>query len=175
MFYIRIQLSILNAFALIVHKIQSLIMTNIFISLDNSMFVPKHAYIVLSRAQRWNQIFIFALCRETFRVNQQTIVEYERLKGIVKKVYETEINVFDWQFHRVLLIFLRREPLWLFLPHVVSATFFGFSFKIRPCHWYERCLSSAKFPGLILWSWSRVECSETDSSWDNSNFMIGIS
>ena len=68
-------------------------MTDISISLDNSMFAPGHAYTALSRAQRWDQISISALCREAFRVDEQAIAEYDRLEGIATEVYGARVNV----------------------------------------------------------------------------------
>ena len=137
------------------------------------MFVSRHVYIALNKTQRWNQIFIFVLCRKTFRMNQQTITEYERLKRIVNEMYKIEINVFVWQFHRVIFIFLKRESLWFFSSQVVSVTFVDFVFRIWSCHWYERYLNFANFLRLILWSWSRIECNQTNSSWDS--FSLNIS
>lgn len=63
-------------------------MTDISISLDNSMFAPGHAYTALSRAQRWDQVSISAVCKEAFKVDEEAVSEYERLESIAKEVFD---------------------------------------------------------------------------------------
>ena len=122
-FYIRTQFFILNVFVLIVHKTQSLIMIDIFISFDNNMFVSNHVYTTLNRIQRWNQMFIFVVCKEIFKVNEKTISKYKRLENIVKKMFKEQFFEFVWRLNEI-AIFIFNESLSVF------STF----------HWFRYCL-----------------------------------
>ena len=78
--YFKSQLSLINVYALTVHKIQSLTFSDIAISLDDTMFVRNHAYTALNKAQKFKQMKIIILCRETFKINKKAIKKYEKLR-----------------------------------------------------------------------------------------------
>ena len=91
--YSKTQLSIQNAYALIIHKIQTLIFNNVIINLNFSMFVRKHVYTTLSKVQKFNQIEIITLNKKTFKINKKILKKYERLQKkyniIVRKQMKT--------------------------------------------------------------------------------------
>ena len=82
--YSRSQLPIINAYALTVHKTQSLTLNSIAVSLDSTMFAQGHGYTALSRVSEFKEVRIIALCKEAFKVDPEAVGEYERLK----KVYD---------------------------------------------------------------------------------------
>jgi ATP-dependent exoDNAse (exonuclease V) alpha subunit len=77
----RTQLPLQNAFALTVHKTQGLTLDQIIISLDEGMFSPGHAYTALSRVRCWENVDITALSMAAFNVDQDALMEYQRLEG----------------------------------------------------------------------------------------------
>ena len=84
--YARQQLPIQNAFALTIHKTQSLSLNNISVSLDKTIFGPGQAYTALSRAHTWEGVEIVDLSWDAFITDQDSIKEYERLALISQQI-----------------------------------------------------------------------------------------
>jgi len=84
-------LPIQNAFALTVHKTQSLSLDAIVIAFDNTMFCKGQAYTALSRARRFDNIEISTLCWNAFTIDDEAVEEYNRLENI-SKCYSMEMN-----------------------------------------------------------------------------------
>ena len=76
----RIQFPLQNAFALTVHKTQSITLPQTSLYLDNQMFSPGQAYVAISRCQSWNDIQILALTADSFIVDERVKKEYARLE-----------------------------------------------------------------------------------------------
>jgi hypothetical protein len=72
-----------NAFALTVHKTQSLTLRDITVSLDGSLFSSGKAYTsALSRGTSLSGLSIMNLDREAFLVDEDAVRECERLQRI---------------------------------------------------------------------------------------------
>jgi len=71
-----------NAFALTVHKTQSLTLPNISLALDSQLFSPGQAYVALSRCPSWDHVYISSLHRDAFIVDPEVIQEYDHLQQI---------------------------------------------------------------------------------------------
>src|SRR5947207_11686297 len=80
--YSRMQLPLQNAFALTVHKTQGLSLQNVTISFDSDMFCAGQAYTALSRARQLQDVSIASLDWSAFKVDQESVEEYVRLKGL---------------------------------------------------------------------------------------------
>jgi len=78
----RTQFPLQNAFALTVHKTQSLTLPNISLALDSQLFSPGQAYVALSRCPSWDHVYISSLHRDAFIVDPEVIQEYDRLQQI---------------------------------------------------------------------------------------------
>src|SRR5581483_4319399 len=79
----RTQFPLQNAFALTIHKTQSLTLPSISIALDSQLFSPGQAYVAISRYPSWEQVQISSLHQDAFIVDPEVIIEYERLENIV--------------------------------------------------------------------------------------------
>ncbi|CAG8812362.1 26799_t:CDS:1, partial [Racocetra persica] len=73
----RTQFSIQNAFALTVYKTQGLTLPDVSLNLDDQIFTPGQAYVVLSHCTNWNHITIQSLNDTAFITDQSMIREYE--------------------------------------------------------------------------------------------------
>jgi ATP-dependent exoDNAse (exonuclease V) alpha subunit len=71
-----------NAFALTIHKTQSLGLDSIAIALDTSIFSAGQAYTGLSRAKQMHGVHISHLDRDAFIVDQNAVKECERLQQV---------------------------------------------------------------------------------------------
>ena len=80
--YTRTQYPLGNAFALTIHKTQSLGLDNIAIALDSSIFGAGQAYTGLSRAKEMSGVHISHLDSSAFIVDQNAVKEYERLQEV---------------------------------------------------------------------------------------------
>jgi ATP-dependent exoDNAse (exonuclease V) alpha subunit len=80
--YTRTQYPLGNAFALTIHKTQSLGLDNIAIALDSSIFGAGQAYTGLSRAKEMKGVHISHLERSAFLVDQNAVKEYDRLEEV---------------------------------------------------------------------------------------------
>jgi len=78
--YSRTQYPIQNAFALTVHKTQSLSLPRITLSLDSSLFSTGQAYTALSRGTTLAGLSIAHLDHNAFIVDQNAVKECELLK-----------------------------------------------------------------------------------------------
>src|ERR1044071_1089880 len=78
----RTQFPLQNCFALTVHKTQGLTLPRVCLALDGNIFSPGQAYVALSRCSTWDNIDISHLDRSAFMVDQDVILEYQRLTGI---------------------------------------------------------------------------------------------
>ncbi|GES90273.1 Pif1-like helicase domain-containing protein [Rhizophagus clarus] len=78
----RIQFPLQNAFALTVHKTQSITLPHTSLYLDNQMFAKGQAYVALSRCKSWNDVKILSLQPDVFSVDQKVKIEYARLEKI---------------------------------------------------------------------------------------------
>jgi len=65
---------------LTVYKIQDLTLPEIFLFLDDQIFLVGQAYVALSRCSNWLNIYIFSLNPSAFIVNQSMIKKYKRLE-----------------------------------------------------------------------------------------------
>ena len=81
----RTQFPLQNAFALTVHKTQSLTLPTASVCLDSQIFSPGQAYVALSRCKSWSDVHISSLDANAFIVDQSMIEEYERLNKIAKR------------------------------------------------------------------------------------------
>jgi len=76
--YSRTQYPLQNAFALTVHKTQSLSLDNISVVLDNNLFSPGQAYTAMSRGCALAKVHIIQLHPAAFLVDQEAVRECER-------------------------------------------------------------------------------------------------
>ena len=90
--YARQQLPIQNAFALTIHKTQSLSLNHISVALDNTIFGPGQAYTALSRAHTWEGVEITELNWDAFLTDQDAIKEYEQLTLISQHMKSNLLN-----------------------------------------------------------------------------------
>ena len=91
--YSRTQFPLQNAFALTVHKTQSLSLPWITVSLDASLFSAGQAYTALSRGTTLEGLSIVNIDRAAFIVDQEAVVECIRLENkwdrYIRKQQET--------------------------------------------------------------------------------------
>jgi hypothetical protein len=80
----RTQFPLQNAFALTVHKTQSLTLPKITVDLDN-LFSPGQAYVAISRSKTWENLEITNLCKDCFITDPKVTQEYQRLEAIAAK------------------------------------------------------------------------------------------
>jgi ATP-dependent exoDNAse (exonuclease V) alpha subunit len=73
--YSRTQYPLQNAFALTVHKTQSLSIDNLSVSLDSSLFSVGQAYTALSRGTSLEGMSIMHLDRAAFMVDEEAVKE----------------------------------------------------------------------------------------------------
>ncbi|GES95496.1 AAA family ATPase [Rhizophagus clarus] len=78
----HIQFPLQNCFALTIHKTQGLTLLRVCLALDGNIFSPGQAYVALSRCSSWNNIEISRLDRLAFMVDQDVVMEYQRLTTI---------------------------------------------------------------------------------------------
>ncbi|CAG8624109.1 ATP-dependent DNA helicase PIF1-like [Rhizophagus irregularis DAOM 181602=DAOM 197198] len=71
-----------NCFTLTVHKTQGLTLPRVCLALDGNIFSPGQAYVALSRCSSWDNIETSHLDRSAFMVDQDVILEYQRLTDI---------------------------------------------------------------------------------------------
>ena len=71
-----------NCFALTVHKTQGLTLPRVCLALDGNIFSSGQAYVALSGCSTWDNIDISHLDRSAFMVDQDVILEYQRLTSI---------------------------------------------------------------------------------------------
>jgi hypothetical protein len=76
------QLPILNAFALIIHKVQGLSLPSITLALNKNIFSESQAYVGLSRATMLDQVFLTQLDFDATKADPEAIAEYNRLRTI---------------------------------------------------------------------------------------------
>ena len=76
----RTQFPLQNAFALTVHKTQSLTLPHITLSLDESIFATGQAYVAMSRATSWDKLEISSFDINSIKSDQRVLKEYERLQ-----------------------------------------------------------------------------------------------
>ena len=86
--YSRTQYPLQNAFALTVHKTQSLSLDNISLVLDNNLFSPGQAYTAISRGRTLAKVNIIQLDAAAFLVDQNAVDECERLSFVWNKHQE---------------------------------------------------------------------------------------
>ena len=83
--YSRTQYPLQNAFALTVHKTQSLSLDEISVVLDSSLFSPGQAYTAMSRGRTFVKVHIIHLDPTAFLVDQEAVAECDRLLQIWTK------------------------------------------------------------------------------------------
>ena len=81
----RCQFPLKNAFALTVHKTQSLTLPEVSLSLDHQMFTAGQAYVAISRCSDWSKVHIASLHPSAFIVDKSMLEEYKRLEEIAAK------------------------------------------------------------------------------------------
>jgi ATP-dependent exoDNAse (exonuclease V) alpha subunit len=80
--YRRHQLPIINAYALTVHKVQSLSMPSITVCLNDDVFAVGQAYVALSRARKLEDVWLTCLDLKAFKTDPSAIAEYARLREV---------------------------------------------------------------------------------------------
>ena len=90
--YAHQQLLIQNVFALTIHKTQSLLLNYISVVLDNMIFGPGQAYMMLNWAHTWEEVEITELNWNTFLTDQDMIKEYEQLTLISQHMKSNLLN-----------------------------------------------------------------------------------
>lgn len=80
----RTQFPLQPAFALTVHKTQSITLPKISIDLQN-LFSPGQAYVAISRCKSWHNVHLMNLHKDAFIVDPEVIQEYHRLQAIASK------------------------------------------------------------------------------------------
>src|SRR5581483_3399060 len=81
----RTQFLLKNAFALTVHKTQSIILPHSTISLDESIFAYGQAYIAMSRSSSWDKLDITSFDISSIKTDKCVLEEYDRLQEIYNK------------------------------------------------------------------------------------------
>lgn len=82
--YSHTQYPLMNACALIVHKMQSIDLDNIILALDSTLFSAGQAYTALSRAKNMDDISITYLEKCAFIMDKEAVEECECLQEIWK-------------------------------------------------------------------------------------------
>lgn len=85
----RIQFPLQNAFALTVHKTQSLTIPHSTLSLDESIFANGQAYVAKSRSPSWDKLDITSFNINSIKTDKRVLKEYERLQKIYDKNIKT--------------------------------------------------------------------------------------
>ena len=81
----RTQFPLQNAFALTVHKTQSITLPHSTLSLDESIFACRQAYIAMSRSPLWDKLDIKSFNINSIKTDKHILKEYERLQEIYNK------------------------------------------------------------------------------------------
>jgi len=74
----RIQFPLQNAFALTVHKTQSITLPHSTLSLDESIFACGQAYVAMSRSPSWDKLDITSFNMNSIKTDKRVLEEYER-------------------------------------------------------------------------------------------------
>lgn len=70
----------MNAFALTIHKVQGLSISQVTIALNQSIFSEGQAYVAMSRCRELSRMFITDLDFNAIKVDKEAIQEYNRLR-----------------------------------------------------------------------------------------------
>ena len=81
----RIQFPLQDAFALTVHKTQSITLPHSTISLDESIFACGQAYVAMSRSPSWDKLDITSFDINSIKTDKHILEEYDRLYEIYNK------------------------------------------------------------------------------------------
>ena len=81
----RTQFPLQNAFALTVHKTQSITLPHSTLSLDQSIFACGQAYVAMSRSPSWDKLDITSFNINSIKTDKRVLKEYERLEEIYNK------------------------------------------------------------------------------------------
>ena len=81
----RMQFPIQNAFALTVHKTQSLTLPHSTVSVDGNMFAMGQIYMAMSRTPLWDSIDMLSFDFDCVKVDKNVIEEYRRLNFLSQK------------------------------------------------------------------------------------------
>ncbi|EFY93982.1 hypothetical protein MAA_10556 [Metarhizium robertsii ARSEF 23] len=76
-----IQLPIINAFALTIHKVQGLSLPAVTVVLNSNIFSDGQAYVVLNRRKDLEQVYLTHCDFEAIKADPEAIAEYERLEA----------------------------------------------------------------------------------------------
>jgi ATP-dependent DNA helicase PIF1 len=79
--YRRVQLPIINAFALTIHKVQGLSLPAITVALNCNIFSDWQAYVALSRGKDLERVYLTHCDLEAIKADSEAIAEYERLEA----------------------------------------------------------------------------------------------
>ncbi|KID81260.1 hypothetical protein MGU_11360 [Metarhizium guizhouense ARSEF 977] len=79
--YKRVQLPIINAFALTIHKVQGLSLLAVTVALNSNIFSDGQAYVVLSRGKDLEQVYLTHCDLEPIKADPEAIAEYEKLEA----------------------------------------------------------------------------------------------
>jgi ATP-dependent DNA helicase PIF1 len=80
------QLPIINAFALTIHKVQSLSLPAITVALNRNIFSDGQAYVALSRGKELERVYLTHCDLEAIKVDLEAIAEYTRLESEVERL-----------------------------------------------------------------------------------------
>ncbi|RHZ84185.1 hypothetical protein Glove_84g137 [Diversispora epigaea] len=84
----RKQFLLQNAFALTAHKVQGLTLPHVTTSVDESLFAKGQAYIVMSCATSWQNLYIINFNYNYLKSPRATLNEYKRLNVIHAKGFQ---------------------------------------------------------------------------------------
>jgi ATP-dependent exoDNAse (exonuclease V) alpha subunit len=76
------QFPLQNWFTLTIHRTQGLTLPRVCLVLNGNIFFPGQAYVALSRCSSWSNIVSPHLDRSAFMVDQNVVLEYQRLTDI---------------------------------------------------------------------------------------------
>ncbi|EFZ03871.1 P-loop NTPase superfamily protein [Metarhizium robertsii ARSEF 23] len=79
--YKRVQLPIINAFALTIHKVQGLSLPDVTVALNSNIFSDGQAYAALSRGKDLEHLYLTHCDLEAIKADPEAIAEYERLEA----------------------------------------------------------------------------------------------
>lgn len=80
------QLPIINAFALTIHKVQSLSLPAITVALNRNIFSDGQAYVALSRGKELQRVYFTHCDLEAIKADPEAIAEYTRLESEVERL-----------------------------------------------------------------------------------------
>jgi ATP-dependent DNA helicase PIF1 len=82
-----VQLPIINAFALTIHKVQGLSLPAITVALNSNIFSDGQAYVALSRAKDLERVYLTHCDLDAIKTDAEAVAEYERLEAKAEQLH----------------------------------------------------------------------------------------